>query len=265
MVGNAYLYKPLIAEDEYKKKFMSGFVRDYFANSYKELVNFFVEEKKLSARELEGDHRADREIGGIIMQNHLSMHLNIAIPCPLYLCSFLNFRSAWRSFGVFTSSCLRRLTFHTSQPVVSTGYTLISFCISFDQYRADAAGWAGGRTGRTPVHPGDRGCCAGGSVVAVAALSRPAGLSAWTVLLWVLAAGSVVLLARMVMRWVSLVRLRRKARLIGGYGVKIYQVDGPVTPFRLGMRSLSISIYIRRKSGRISSCMSMCISGRSIP
>jgi BlaI family penicillinase repressor len=52
MVGNAYLYEPLVSEDEYKKKFMSGFVRDYFDNSYRELVNFFVEEKKLSAREL---------------------------------------------------------------------------------------------------------------------------------------------------------------------------------------------------------------------
>jgi BlaI family penicillinase repressor len=52
MLGNAYLFKPLVSEDEYKKKFMSGFVRDYFANSYKELVNFFVEEKKLSAGEL---------------------------------------------------------------------------------------------------------------------------------------------------------------------------------------------------------------------
>lgn len=52
MVGNAYLYKPSVSESDYKKKFMSGFVRDYFANSYKELVNFFVEEKKLSAEEL---------------------------------------------------------------------------------------------------------------------------------------------------------------------------------------------------------------------
>jgi BlaI family transcriptional regulator, penicillinase repressor len=52
LVGNAYLYRPLISEDEYKKKFMSGFVRDYFSNSYKDLVNFFVEEKKLSASEL---------------------------------------------------------------------------------------------------------------------------------------------------------------------------------------------------------------------
>ncbi|HEY6899802.1 MAG TPA: BlaI/MecI/CopY family transcriptional regulator [Puia sp.] len=52
MVGNAYLYKPLISEDEYKEKFMNGFVKDYFDDSYKALVNFFVEEKKLSAKEL---------------------------------------------------------------------------------------------------------------------------------------------------------------------------------------------------------------------
>jgi BlaI family penicillinase repressor len=52
LLGNAYLYKPLVSEEEYKKKFMNGFVKDYFDNSYKELVNFFIEEKKLSAREL---------------------------------------------------------------------------------------------------------------------------------------------------------------------------------------------------------------------
>ena len=52
LIGNAYLYKPVLTEDEYKKKFMSGFVKDYFDNSYKELVNFFVDQKKLSAREL---------------------------------------------------------------------------------------------------------------------------------------------------------------------------------------------------------------------
>src|SRR6185312_12889328 len=52
LIGNAYLYKPLISEDEYKKRFMSGFVKEYFADSYKDLVNFFIEEKKLSAKEL---------------------------------------------------------------------------------------------------------------------------------------------------------------------------------------------------------------------
>jgi len=52
LVGNAYLYKPLVTEDEYKKKFMGNVVKEYFDNSYKELVNFFVEQKKLSAKEL---------------------------------------------------------------------------------------------------------------------------------------------------------------------------------------------------------------------
>src|SRR5262245_44365312 len=45
LVGNAYLYKPMVAEDEYMKKFMNNLVKDYFDNSYKELVNFFVEQK----------------------------------------------------------------------------------------------------------------------------------------------------------------------------------------------------------------------------
>ena len=52
LFGNAYLYKPAITEAEYKKRFMGNVVKEYFDNSYKELVNFFVEQKKLSAKEL---------------------------------------------------------------------------------------------------------------------------------------------------------------------------------------------------------------------
>lgn len=52
LFGNVYVYKPAISEDEYKKKFMGGVVKDYFSNSYKELVSFFVDQKKLSAQEL---------------------------------------------------------------------------------------------------------------------------------------------------------------------------------------------------------------------
>jgi len=51
-VGNAYLYKPAVSEEAYKNKFMGKVVKEYFDNSYKELVNFFVEQKKLSAKEL---------------------------------------------------------------------------------------------------------------------------------------------------------------------------------------------------------------------
>ena len=52
LVGNTYMYQPAITEEEYKKHFMNGVVKDYFDTSYKELVNFFVEQKKLSAKEL---------------------------------------------------------------------------------------------------------------------------------------------------------------------------------------------------------------------
>ena len=52
LVGNVYLYRPVVSELEYKKKFMGKVVKDYFDNSYKELVYFFVTQKKLSAREL---------------------------------------------------------------------------------------------------------------------------------------------------------------------------------------------------------------------
>ena len=52
LAGNTYIYKPAVSHEEFKKKFMGNVVKSYFDNSYKELVNFFVEQKKLSAREL---------------------------------------------------------------------------------------------------------------------------------------------------------------------------------------------------------------------
>lgn len=52
-IGNTYRYNPTIIEADYKKRFMNGFVSDYFQNSYKELVTFFAKEKKISANELQ--------------------------------------------------------------------------------------------------------------------------------------------------------------------------------------------------------------------
>src|SRR5690606_10615421 len=50
--ANAKRYESIISEEEYKGRFMHGFVGDYFRNSYKEMVSFFVKEEKLSATEL---------------------------------------------------------------------------------------------------------------------------------------------------------------------------------------------------------------------
>lgn len=50
--ANAKRYEPIISSEEYKGKFMNSFVGDYFKNSYKEMVSFFVKEEKLSPNEL---------------------------------------------------------------------------------------------------------------------------------------------------------------------------------------------------------------------
>ena len=52
LIGNTYVYRPTITEEEYKKRFMNDFIQDYFNNSYKAMVNFFVEQKQLSREEL---------------------------------------------------------------------------------------------------------------------------------------------------------------------------------------------------------------------
>lgn len=51
-LGNTYQYSPLIKQSEYKRTFMGGVVRNYFANSYKEMVSFFAQEQKISANDL---------------------------------------------------------------------------------------------------------------------------------------------------------------------------------------------------------------------
>lgn len=50
--ANAKRYEPEISAEQYKRKFMSSFVGDYFKNSYKEMVSFFIKEEKLSEFEL---------------------------------------------------------------------------------------------------------------------------------------------------------------------------------------------------------------------
>ena len=51
-IGNTYLYTPRISQNEYKKKFLSGIVKSYFSDSYKEMVTFFARKQKISAEEL---------------------------------------------------------------------------------------------------------------------------------------------------------------------------------------------------------------------
>lgn len=50
--ANAKRYEPIITLEQYRATFMNSFVGDYFKNSYKEMVSFFIKEEKLSESEL---------------------------------------------------------------------------------------------------------------------------------------------------------------------------------------------------------------------
>jgi BlaI family transcriptional regulator, penicillinase repressor len=50
--GKNHEYFPLIKKEEYRKIFMKDVVNDYFGSSYKNVVSFFIDEKKLSAKDL---------------------------------------------------------------------------------------------------------------------------------------------------------------------------------------------------------------------
>ena len=51
--GNVKVFKPKITEPSYKRHFLSAVVKDYFENSYKQMVSFFVEKQKITAEELQ--------------------------------------------------------------------------------------------------------------------------------------------------------------------------------------------------------------------
>ncbi len=51
--GKSHQYYPLVSKKEYTRNFMTGFVKKYFSNSYREMVSFFAKEEKVSLSELE--------------------------------------------------------------------------------------------------------------------------------------------------------------------------------------------------------------------
>ena len=52
-LGNSYRFVPLISAEEYQRRSLGTLVKQHFSDSYKELVSFFAQEKKISAEELQ--------------------------------------------------------------------------------------------------------------------------------------------------------------------------------------------------------------------
>jgi predicted transcriptional regulator len=59
--GKTHLYRPVVAKEDYTQAFLKSFVKDYFGDSYQELVSFFAKDKDLSLAELEDILAALRE------------------------------------------------------------------------------------------------------------------------------------------------------------------------------------------------------------
>jgi predicted transcriptional regulator len=59
--GKTHLYRPLVAKEDYTQAFLQSFVRNYFGDSYQELVSFFARDKSLTVSELEEILTALRE------------------------------------------------------------------------------------------------------------------------------------------------------------------------------------------------------------
>lgn len=51
--GSNREYYPLISKEKYTKGYMNGFIKNYFSNSYKNMVSFFTKHENLSTNEIE--------------------------------------------------------------------------------------------------------------------------------------------------------------------------------------------------------------------
>jgi predicted transcriptional regulator len=59
--GKTHLYRPIVAKEDYTQAFLKNFVKDYFGDSYQELVSFFAKDRTLTLAELEEILTALRE------------------------------------------------------------------------------------------------------------------------------------------------------------------------------------------------------------
>ena len=52
-IGGSFQYYPLLTEEQYRKEFLTGFVENFFGNSYRDVVSSFVHDEKITVDELE--------------------------------------------------------------------------------------------------------------------------------------------------------------------------------------------------------------------
>jgi len=130
---------------------------------------------------------------------------------------------------LFYQLLLRRLTFYSMNRWYLIGYGLLSFFLPLIHIAFPAEERLAGNMQMIRYIP----------VITV----QPSGASSgtrevvytgWDLLLVVLALGALLLLGRLLIRWLSLRRIQNRALLIGDSHVAIYHVREPIIPFSFG-------------------------------
>lgn len=141
---------------------------------------------------------------------------------------------------VFYQLVLRRLTFYDHNRWYLFGYSVLCYFISFINIGPILQNGGGESHELFNMVP-SVGALATGLSESSAAVEADSGWSIWDWATLVLAGGTVLFIARLIIQLVSFKRLKAGARLVSGTGIKFYQVNRNIIPFSFGN-----SIYINQ-------------------
>ena len=123
---------------------------------------------------------------------------------------------------LFYHFVLRKLTFYNWNRWYLLGYTLLSFVIPFINI--------------TPaLHKNE---LTDATVIQwIPVLYKSTGdnlLTGWNILYLLIVTGMLVLLIRLIVQYISFLRMKKKATFISDIGIHLYQVDESIIPFSFG-------------------------------
>jgi len=138
---------------------------------------------------------------------------------------------------LFYQLLLRRLTFYSMNRWYLIGYAMLSFLLPLIHIVLPAEGEMAGNMQMIRYIPMITGLPSGAGSGA-----REVVYTGWDALLLVLAVGALLQLTRLLIRYLSLRRIRKEAVLIQDSQVAIYHVNEPIIPFSFGK-----AIYINSR------------------
>lgn len=129
---------------------------------------------------------------------------------------------------LFYQLLLRRLTFYSMNRWYLVGYAVLSFLLPLIHITIATEEEMAGKMQVIRYIPVIR------AQPSVGPATPGRVYTGWDMLLAVLALGALVLLVRLLIRWLSLRRIQKRALLIGDGNLTIYHVNEPITPFSFG-------------------------------